>query len=73
MHLELDYGLILKCFNEYMAFAVGKPPTLKEFVLNMELKENDPNFTGDMEALLRQEIEYDQETAFEWLKTSFLS
>ncbi len=56
-----------------MAFAVGKPPTLKEFVLNMELKENDPNFTGDMEALLRQEIEYDQETAFEWLKTSFLS
>ena len=73
LHLELDYGLILKCFNEYMAFAVGKPPTLKEFVLNMELKENDPNFTGDMEALLRQEIEYDQETAFEWLKTSFLS
>ena len=51
-----------------MTFSVGKPPTLKEFALNMELKENDPNFTGDMEALLRPEIEYDQELAFEWLK-----
>ena len=71
-HLELDYGLILKCFNEYMAFSVGKPPTLKEFLLNMELKENDPNFIGDMEALLRPEIEYDQEAAFEWLKTKLL-
>jgi predicted nucleotidyltransferase component of viral defense system len=68
LHLELDYGLILKCFKEYMAFSVGNPPTLKEFLLNMEQKENDPNFIGDMVALLRPEIEYDQELAFEWLK-----
>ena len=35
-------------------------------------KENDPNFTGDMEALLRTEIKYDQKVAFEWLKTKIL-
>ena len=67
-HLELDYGLILKCFKEYMAFSVGKPPSLKEFLQNIEQKENDPNFIGDMEALLRPEIDYEQEVAFEWLK-----
>lgn len=38
----------------------------------MELKEYDPNFLGDMEALLRPEIEYEQETAFEWLKTELM-
>lgn len=67
-HLELDYGLILNCFKEYMVFSVGKSPTLKEFLQNIEQKENDPNFIGDMEALLRPEIEYDQGLAFKWLK-----
>ena len=51
-----------------MAFSVGKPPSLKEFLQNIEQKENDPNFIGDMEALLRPEIDYEQEVAFEWLK-----
>lgn len=31
LNLELDYGLILNCFNEYMTFSVGKPPSKKEF------------------------------------------
>lgn len=73
LHLELDHDLILKCFNEYMAFSVGKPPSKKEFLLNIEAKENDPNFTGDMEALLRPEIKYDQEAAFEWLKNELIN
>ncbi|WP_257212815.1 nucleotidyl transferase AbiEii/AbiGii toxin family protein [Maribacter sp. 4U21] len=73
LNMGLDHDLILKCFNEYMAFSVGKSPSKKEFLLNIEEKEQDPNFTGDMEALLRTEIKYDQEAAFEWLKKSFLS
>ncbi len=73
LHLELDHDLILKCFKEYMAFSVGKPPSQKEFLMNIEEKENDPNFTGDMEALLRPEIEYNQEAAFVWLKTNLIT
>lgn len=72
LHMELDHELILKCFNEYMAFSVGKPPSKKEFLLNIEEKENDPNFTGDMEALLRPEISYNQEAAFAWLKNELI-
>lgn len=68
LNLVLDYDTILECFHKYMEFSVGKPPSQKEFLLNMEEKENDPNFTGDMEALLRPEIKYEQEAAFEWLR-----
>jgi len=69
LYMSLDTMAIIQCFNEYMAFSVGKPPSKKEFLWNIEAKQNDPNFTGDMEALLRPEIAYDQEAAFEWLKT----
>lgn len=72
LNMNLDHDLILKCFNEYMSFSVGKPPSQKEFLMNIEAKENDPNFTGDMEALLRPEIEYDQEAAFDWLKNELI-
>jgi len=32
----------------------------------------DTDFTGDMEALLRTSVEYDQEAAFSWLKNELL-
>tara|TARA_R110000850_G_scaffold187141_1_gene313005 strand:+ start:1337 stop:2116 length:780 start_codon:yes stop_codon:yes gene_type:complete len=35
---DLDYGNILKCYHEYMRFAVGKSRSQKEFVQNMEEK-----------------------------------
>tara|TARA_R110002126_G_scaffold113243_10_gene251676 strand:+ start:74 stop:862 length:789 start_codon:yes stop_codon:yes gene_type:complete len=73
LHLELDHDAIIQCFNEYIAFSVGKPPSQKEFLLNMEEKEKDSNFTGDMEALLRPEIKYDQDVAFEWLKKEIIN
>jgi len=40
--------------------------------MRLEEKENDADFTGDMEALLRSGIEYNQEAAFEWLKNELL-
>jgi len=42
-----------------MSVSVGKPPNKKEFLLNMEEKEVNPDFIGDIEALLRPEIKYD--------------
>ncbi len=57
---KLDIPTIIDCFYEYMNVSVGKPPSKKEFLLNMEEKESNQDFTGDMEALLRPEIKYDQ-------------
>ena len=71
--IELDTDQIIQCFNEYISFATGnRPPSKKEFLPNMEEKEIDPGFTGDMEALLRPEIEYNQDAAFEWLKNELI-
>jgi len=73
LNMELDLNQIIECFKAYTKFATGKrPPSKKEFLLNIEEKENDPDFTGDMEALLRPEIAYNQEAAFEWLKNELI-
>ena len=69
---ELDYNEIIYCYNEYMNFVVEKPPTKKQFLLNLEEKQNDSDFSGDMEALIRLGLDYNQEEAFEWLKTELL-
>ena len=73
LNLELDYEKIITCFKEYTTFATGnRPPSKKEFLMNIEGKENDSDFTGDMEALLRSGISYNQKEAFDWLKTELI-
>ncbi len=71
--IDLDYEQIISCFQEYTSFATGKrPPSRKEFLLNLDEKENSVEFTGDMEALLRSDVAYDQHEAFRWLKTALI-
>jgi len=73
LNMELNSDQIIQCFKAYITFATGnRPPSKAEFLLNFEEKENDPDFTGDMEALLRLEIAYDQGAAFEWLKNEII-
>lgn len=72
-NMDLDYEQIITCFKKYTSFATGKrPPSKKEFLLNIEEKEVSAEFTGDMEALLRPEIKYNQSDAFSWLKTELI-
>lgn len=72
-NIDLNYEQIVNCFKEYTSFATGKrPPSKKEFLLNIEEKENSAEFTGDMEALLRPEIKYNQREAFNWLKIELI-
>ncbi len=73
LHMDLNLDEIIRCFNEYMIFAVGSIPTHKQFLLNIEDKESDSDFTGDMEGLIRSEVEYDQSAAFQWLKDELLT
>ncbi|MEN8122275.1 MAG: nucleotidyl transferase AbiEii/AbiGii toxin family protein [Bacteroidota bacterium] len=70
---ELNINQIIECFKKYISFATGnRPPSKKEFLLNIEEKETDPDFTGDMEALLRPGIQYNQEAAFKWVKNKLI-
>jgi len=73
LNMDLDLDQIIKCFQEYTTFVTDKkPPSKKEFLINIEEKENNPDFIGDMEALLRPEIKYNQAAAFEWLKDELI-
>jgi predicted nucleotidyltransferase component of viral defense system len=72
-NMDLDYEQIITCFKEYTLFATGKrPPSKKEFLLNIEEKELSAEFIGDMEALLRPDIKYNQSNAFNWLKNELI-
>lgn len=71
-NLDLNASALIKCYKEYMAFSVEKPPTQKQFVLNMEEKMQDPDFEGDIYGLLRPGVEYDQNNAYELIKTELI-
>ena len=74
LNMVLDIDEIVECFKEYTTFSTGnRPPSQKEFLLNIEEKEQDPDFTGDMEALLRTGVKYNQEEAFNWLKSELIN
>jgi len=72
-HLELDYDKLIRCYQEYMASVVKKPPTQKQYMRNIKEKRTDADFVGDMEGLLRPEISYDQEKAFDWLTNNIIT
>jgi predicted nucleotidyltransferase component of viral defense system len=71
-NMELKVPEILRCYKKYMNFSVGKPPTKKQFLLNLEQKINDPEFLGDIYILLRPGVEYNQNLAFELVRKELI-
>ena len=71
-NLDLDIENIVNCYRKYMAFSVNIPPTQKQFLRNMEKKLEDPDFQGDIYALLRPGVEYDQNKAYEMVKRELI-
>ncbi|NJO87520.1 MAG: nucleotidyl transferase AbiEii/AbiGii toxin family protein [Chloroflexia bacterium] len=69
---QLDNDKLIQCYQEYMQFVVGKPPTQKQFLLNMDEKMKDKEFNADIMALLRPEIKYDNEKAYEMVKAELI-
>lgn len=68
----LDKNAIIGSYKEYMSRSVDKPPTQKQFLLNMEEKIMDSEFLGDTKALLRPEAEYDAVKAYEIVKCELI-
>lgn len=70
--IPFDADKILEVYQKYMDFVVTKPPTYKEFIMNLDGKQNNPEFTGDIEGLLREGVDYDESKAFEWIRNEVL-
>jgi predicted nucleotidyltransferase component of viral defense system len=66
--LDVDTQKLVDTYREYMKFSRGQSPTQKQFLLNMDEKIEDPDFGGDIYALLRPGIEYDQNIAYELVR-----
>lgn len=66
---NLDFEKLIHCYNEYMEFVVKQLPTKKMFLLNMDEKIIDPEFTGDIFGLLRPGVQYDNKKAYEVVKS----
>ena len=71
-HHEIDTNKLLHCYKEYMQFVVDKLPTQKEFILNMEEKMADREFTNDIHVILRPNVVYDNTVAYELIKKQLL-
>ena len=69
----IDGDEIVKCYWTYMLFVVKKCPTQKQFLMNLDEKVNDANFSGDIEGLLRQGITYDAHQATKWVKEELIT
>lgn len=68
----LNTDKLIKCYLEYMKFSVGNSPGQKQFIDNMELKMKDSEFHGDITALIRPTEKYDQDIAYENVRTEIL-
>ena len=70
--VEVNTEYLIRCYYEYMDFVVDKPPTKKEFLLNMEQKIVDDEFLGDTSMLLRPEENYNPEEAYHLVREEII-
>ena len=69
---DIDIDKLLHCYRTYMEFSAGQPPTAKMFIANMDEKMKDKEFTNDIHVILRPGIGYDNEKAYEMVRTELL-
>jgi predicted nucleotidyltransferase component of viral defense system len=71
-HPDINIDEILRCYHRYISFSVAQPPTRKQFILNMEEKLQDSEFTGDTEILLAPHIEVDAVTMYRTVERAII-
>lgn len=59
---------LIRCYQTYMQFSVDKPPTQKQFLINMEEKMTDREFLEDIHIILKPGVEYNNDTAWELVR-----
>lgn len=71
-HGNCNADEIVQCYKKYISFVVEKPPTHKQFVNNIELKMQDPDFLGDTKNLIRPELDYHPQEAYAIVKEQLI-
>ncbi len=68
---EIDSEKVIAGFHEYLK-REGNMVTSMIFLQNLEEKMHDPDFLGDIEAIIRPEVQYDSKKAYELVKTKLI-
>ena len=64
---ECSVEKILECYHKYMEFVVDRAPSYKEFMQNMNEKMQDEESLTDVEPLLRPEVDFNPQEAYQFL------
>ena len=67
-----DCDKIIFCFKKYMELYNGGALKGRELLMNLDEKMQDTDFIGDIKALLRPEIDYDVNRAYELVKSEII-
>jgi len=68
-HLDIDVDKLLFCNLKHYENAEQKQPTARQFLRNMEEKLNDIEFTNDIFSVIKPNIQFDNNTAWEQVRT----
>ncbi len=69
---SVNIDKIIECYKAYMNFSVGSFPTQKQFIANMEDKMLDNEFTDDIHFVLKPEVDYDNNIAWEFVQDKII-
>ena len=72
IHLDMDIEQLLHCCKIHYEHVELKPPTAKQFIRNMEEKLADPEFTNDIFTVLKPNVEYDNQVAWELVRKTLI-
>lgn len=67
-----DPQVIIQCFYHYMNLSGNKPPTSRQYELNIQDKMEDPAFINDMNGLIDPNLKYNIQEAYEWFMMSII-
>lgn len=72
-HPDINVDEILRCYHRYIGFSVAQPPTKKQFILNLEDKLQDPEFTGDVEQLLSPSVNFNVSQQYDFIFNTLIN
>ena len=69
---EVDIDAVLRCWKRYITHGGKTVPTTKEFLANMEEKLAFPEYCDDVKLMLRPGTDFSVDTAYSFVKGSFI-
>ena len=69
---SVDISKLIQCYKTYIKYSVDKPPTQKQFLINMEEKMTDREFLEDIHIVLKPGVEYNIDEAWEMIRKEII-